>query len=266
MNCPGLAALRAAAPARWPWPLPALFGWGAAWAMLVALRAAQAPALPALAAATATGLAIAWPQANRRRRAIVAAGFPLSALAAGWAAALPAWSWLVALAPLLALYPLRAWRDAPWFPTPAHALAGLERVVSPAPARVLDAGCGLGHGLAALRSLWPEARIDGVEWSRLLAWWAGRRCRWAGVRRGDLWADSWARYELVYLFQRPETMARAWAKAQAQMRPGCWLVSLEFEVPGVAPVVCLGASGRRRVWVYRLAAPKKPSTGGGAGR
>lgn len=266
MNCPGLAALRAAAPARWPWPLPALFGWGAAWAMLVALRAAQAPALPALAAATATGLAIAWPQADRRRRAIVAGGFPLSALAAGWAAALPAWSWLVALAPLLALYPLRAWRDAPWFPTPARALAGLERVVSPAPARVLDAGCGLGHGLAALRSLWPEARIDGVEWSRPLAWWAARRCRWAGVRRGDLWADSWARYELVYLFQRPETMARAWAKAQAQMRPGCWLVSLEFEVPGVAPVVCLGASGRRRVWVYRLAAPKKPSTGGGAGR
>jgi len=86
------------------------------------------------------------------------------------------------------------------------------------------------------------------------------------VRRGDLWADSWARYELVYLFQRPETMARAWAKAQAEMRPGSWLVTLEFEVPGVAPRACLDAGGRRRVWIYRLTAPKRPSTVSPAGR
>ena len=37
---------------------------------------------------------------------------------------------------------------------------------------------------------------------------------------------------MVYLFQRPESMERAFAKATHELAPGCWLVSLEFAVPG----------------------------------
>lgn len=258
-------------PARWPWPLPALVGWCLAWALCLALRALQAPATLALVLALLAIVPLVRSQSGWRR-AIVAAGFPLSALATGWVDSMPAWAWLVALALLLGLYPLRAWSDAPWFPTARGSLDGLERVLAPAPQRVLDAGCGLGHGLSALRRAWPGARIEGVEWSRPLAWWTMRRCRWASVRRGDLWAESWADFDLVYLFQRPETMARAWAKAKAEMRPGRWLVSLEFEVPGVAPTARLHGSGRCDVLAYRVgAAPtagaaKEASTGGRAGR
>ena len=57
------------------------------------------------------------------------------------------------------------------FPTPTGALDGLAQVLPlPAGARVLDAGCGLGHGLRALHRAWPQALLHGVEWSWVLRW------------------------------------------------------------------------------------------------
>lgn len=242
-------------PRRLRWPLPALLVWGLAWGVFTALGAAGLGRGPASAAALLAGVAGAAGAAGTWRRLMVAAGFPLSALALGGLTAWPPWAWAMAALALLLAYPLRAWRDAPFFPTPARALDGLERAVAlPAGGRgaqVLDAGCGLGHGLRALRRLWPDARFEGVEWSRPLAWLATGRCRFARVRRGDLWADSWAAFDLVYLFQRPESMARAWAKAEREMRPGAWLVSLEFPVPGQPEAARVGA---RPAWVYRVGA------------
>ena len=240
--------------AAWPWPLPALGAWLLAWAAFVGLRALAVPLDWALTAALLVPLPLAWVQRQRRRGFIIAIGLPVAALASGQAAGVPALAWLLAVVPLVALYPLRAWTDAPFFPTPHGGLDALGEAVSPAPRRVLDAGCGLGHGLAALRRVWPGARLDGVEWSRPLALACAWIRRWADVRRGDMWTVSWAPYDVVYLFQRPESMARAWAKASAEMRPGSWLVSLEFEVPGRVATACLAAAGRRPVWVYRYEA------------
>ncbi|MFN9745430.1 MAG: class I SAM-dependent methyltransferase [Betaproteobacteria bacterium] len=246
-------------PARWPWPLPALATWLVGWGLFVAASAAGRP-LPGLALALMVGVLGALPVAGLGRRLWVAAGFPGSAVALGVAPGVPGWVWLLPLLPLLLLYPLRAWRDAPFFPTPAAALDGLaERVGQPA--RVLEAGCGLGHGLAALRRQFPNADLVGLEWSLLLA----RLARWrrpdARVRRGDLWAEDWGGYGLVYLFQRPESMARAWAKAQAEMVPGHWLASLEFPVPGVAPSARLPGADGRPVWLYCVPVASR-STGG----
>jgi hypothetical protein len=235
------------------WPLPAVVAWVGAWALWFALRSVWAPTALALALAGMAGALAALAVDGGLRRAIVAAGFPLSALALGAGGELPAWIWGVALLPLLLVYPVRAWRDAPFFPTPADALAGLDRTISlPAGANVLDAGCGAGHGLQALHRVWPQARFEGVEWSaplRLLSQW---RCPWATVKRDDMWQQSWADRDLVYLFQRPESMPRAAAKALREMRPGSWLVSLEFEARELRPVARCGAPGGRPVWVYRI--------------
>jgi hypothetical protein len=233
-----------------PWPVPALLAWALAWTVFAATAPRLGAASAALAALTAGGL-VTLAVAGPWRRALVAAGFPLSALLAGVASSWPPWVWLLALAPLALLYPLHAWRDAPWYPTPAAALRGLDALVVPAPRRVLDAGCGLGHGLRALRDVWPQAHLHGIEWSRPLAWLAARRCRDAEVRRGDMWALDWSGHDLVYLFQRPESMARAWTKAEAELAPQAWLASLEFPVPGRAPVACLHPDGARPVWLYR---------------
>lgn len=243
------------APARLAWPLPALLAWSGAWALFLGLRnLGAAPwlafALPAVlgCALAVRGAVTAW------RRGIVAAGFPLSLAASGvGAGAVPAWAWLLPLAALAWVYPLRAWRDAPLFPTPRGALAGLSRRAVLAPtARIVDAGCGLGDGLRELHREYPQARLQGWEWSRPLAWACALRCRFARVRRGDLWAADWSGCDMVYLFQRPESMARAVAKATRELRPGAWMASLEFEATQLRPQATHDCADGRRVWLYRV--------------
>jgi SAM-dependent methyltransferase len=233
------------------WPLPAFAAWVATWALLFALRGAGVAMPAAIALATLAGASMSLWGGTRWRRIVIGAGFPVS-IALAWAmAGLPAWSWLVAAGLLAWLYPRRAWRDAPLFPTPSGALDALAELAPlQAGANVLDAGCGTGDGLNALRRAYPQARIAGTEWSAPLAAIARWRCRFATVRRGDLWADDWSRHDLIYLFQRPDTMARAAEKAQREMRPGGWLVSLEFAVPGRAAHHVI--DGPRPVYLYRI--------------
>ena len=236
---------------RIPWPLPALLTWGSAWLLFASLQRVIAPVWALLLACALAAVASVL-GSNWWRRGLIAAGFPLALALTGWAS-IPAWAWLVPLLLLLAVYPLNAWRDAPVFPTPHAALQGLAGQIPLAPgARVLDAGCGLGDGLMALRRAYPQAQLEGVEWSWPLRLLCGLRCPWARVRRADMWESDWSGYELVYLFQRPETMPRAAGKALAELAPGAWLVSLEFAAPGLLPRAQLRLPGGRVVWMYRM--------------
>lgn len=235
---------------RLPWPLPAVLAWAVCWQVYLAALRAMAP-LAAMALASAVGVLASFVAVRWWRRVLVALGFPLS-LALSGGALLPAWAWLLPVAMLLLIYPLHAWRDAPLFPTPAGALDGLPACAPvPAGARVLDAGCGAGDGLRALRRAYPQARLEGLEWSWLLRWLCALRCPWARVRRGDIWGADWSGYQLVYLFQRPESMSRALIKS-GEMAPGSWLVSLEFALPDVPAQARLRTPGGRDVWVYRV--------------
>ena len=241
------------------WPLPALLAWAAAWALFLGLQRAAVPLGVALLLATALGGVLALlpiVAATRWRRIFVALGFPLSLLASGLAGALPAWAWLLPMGALLALYPVHAWRDAPVFPTPRGALRGLSALVPlPAGARALDAGCGLGDGLRELHAAYPGAVLDGIEWSWPVRLLCGLRCRLqripARVARGDIWTADWSGYDLVYLFQRPESMPRAVAKARQQLRAGAWMASLEFEAQELRPVARHICPDGRPVWLYQ---------------
>ncbi len=243
------------------WPLPALLVWAACWVLHGWLIHLGAGTGAAFALAGGLGVAASLLAQRRWRQWMLIGGFPLSALVSGAAAGLPAWAWLLPLALLALAYPLRAWHDAPVFPTPQNALSGLADA-APLPgddARVLDAGCGLGHGLRSLRRQYPRARLHGIEWSWPLSIATALRCRWACIRQGDMWAQPWSGHALVYVFQRPESMPRAWAKAQAELAPGSWLVSLAFAVPGQAPHAVLREGHDLPVWIYRIEARSAPA-------
>jgi hypothetical protein len=150
-----------------PWPLPALLTWAFAWGVFVVARLAGLPFIAAAALATLVGACAALPRRiapTPWRMALLVLGFPVSLLATG-VAPLPAWAWLVPLALLLLLYPLRSWRDAPLFPTPRGALCGLPEVVPVVDGGcIVDAGCGLGDGLIELHDAYPRARAGPCAW------------------------------------------------------------------------------------------------------
>lgn len=234
------------------WPLPAVLAWALAWGAFGALQRLGATPIWALALACALGVALSLLGPTWWRRLMIGLGFPLS-LALSGVASLPAWAWLLPLALLLLIYPLNAWRDAPLFPTPANALRDLAaQVPLPQDALVLDAGCGLGDGLKALRQAYPQAQLHGLEYAWPLRALCALRCPWARVRQGDIWRSSWQPYALVYLFQRPESMPRALVKAQSELAHGAWLASLEFEAMDWEPSACLQCPDGRPVWLYQM--------------
>lgn len=234
-----------------PWPIPAILCWTLSWLVFTLLLRADIGVAISLALASLLSVVISLLGRTWWRRLIISLGFPLSLAASGVVNA-PAWLWLIPLLLMLLVYPLNTWRDAPLFPTPANALAELATVARLQPgARVLDAGCGLGHGLRALRQAYPQASLSGIEWSWPLARLCRWRCPWASVQRGDIWRTDWSLFDMVYLFQRPESMPRAAAKAKTELRPGKWLVSLEFEAKGLTPVAKLNSVQGKPVWVYR---------------
>jgi len=249
-------------PAHWQWPLPAVLAWALCWTVFRELLGQGIALQWALGLSSALGVACSLWGATWWRRLLIAAGFPLSlaaSLSALGADSLPAWAWLLPLGLLLLVYPVNAWRDAPLFPTPPNALVELPRHAPlPQGAHVLDAGCGLGHGLQALRLAYPQAELHGMEWSWPLRVLCGLRCPWARVTRADIWKASWATYDMVYLFQRPESMARAVAKARAELRPGAWLVSLDFEATTSTPRASWRAPGGKMVWLYQAPLPVPP--------
>ena len=241
-------------PGNWQWPLPAVLAWVLAWLLFKVLAGQGLGAGLALGAASALGVACSLWGDTWWRRLLIGAGFPLSlAITLGSAGAdnLPAWSWLVPLSLLLLVYPINAWRDAPLFPTPFDALEELPKHAPLAPgASILDAGCGAGHGLQALHTAYPQAHLHGLEFSWPLRFVSALRCPWARVRHGDIWLADWSGYDMVYLFQRPESMTRAVIKA-AELREGAWLVSLDFEATHLLPTAQYRAPGGKMVWVYR---------------
>ena len=243
------------------WPIPALLVWSASWLLFSFLQRLGLDLWLTMGMCALVGALCSVLASTPWRRLAMAAGFPLSLLLSG-AVAIPAWVWLIPLALIVLVYPMNAWRDAPLFPTPFDALRTLaQHAPLPDGARVLDAGCGLGHGLRALRAAYPTARFAGTEWSWPLRVLTALICPWATIRQGDMWKDDWSSYDMVYLFQRPESMPRAAAKAIAELKPGAALVSLEFPALELTPTARVEQVAGKPVWIYQAPLVVNSQTG-----
>jgi SAM-dependent methyltransferase len=121
--------------------------------------------------------------------------------------------------------------------------------------RVLDLGCGLGGLLDHLARIRPDLELHGVDAAPLP--WLVSRLRLLGrarIRFGSLWDQDLAAYDVVYAYLSPAPMAKLWAKAQREMRPGTLFVSNTFTIPDVAPdeIVDLHDLSRARLLIWRM--------------
>jgi SAM-dependent methyltransferase len=235
------------------WPLPALLAWGSSWLLFKGLTSAGLSETIALVLSAFWGGFLSKWVHTPMRKALILLGFPLSMLASSSTLSMPPVAWLLLLGLIVLVYPRKAWRDAPLFPTPKKALRELPGHIDlPAGARILDAGSGLGDGLLALRDAYPRADLNGIEMSWPLRILSALRCGFARIRQGDIWLADWRSFDVVYLFQRPESMPRAVEKAEAELRRGAWLVSLEFEARELMPSAVIYGRDGRPVWMYQV--------------
>ncbi|MFA6318547.1 MAG: hypothetical protein WC943_14150 [Elusimicrobiota bacterium] len=134
----------------------------------------------------------------------------------------------------------------PFVPTPHGQVQDAMRLARPRPGEIfVDLGSGDGRLLLAAAS--AGARAVGYEInpvlvlvSRLDLWWAGLSSR-AEVRMRSYWpadlsdADVIAVYGITYLMPRLAT------KLLREAKPGCRVVSVDFEFSGWTPVWSCGS-------------------------
>ncbi|MDP2794253.1 MAG: methyltransferase type 12 [Sulfurisoma sp.] len=176
---------------------------------------------------------------------------PLAVLASRLAIA-PAW-YLAGFILLLLVF----WRTdtsrVPLYLSNAATARAVVGLLPATPCHVVDLGCGDGRLLKTLARERPDCEFVGIEHAPLTWLWA--RLNTAGlpncrVRRGDFWAQHLGLFEVAYAFLSPVPMARLWAKAGAEMRPGSLLVSNSFEIPGVAAETIVEVTDSRATQLY----------------
>jgi SAM-dependent methyltransferase len=98
---------------------------------------------------------------------------------------------------------------------------------------VFDPGCGDGRVLRALAKRNPGARFVGIE-LRWYPYFLGLlRCKQAGLtnielRRGNMYAESFAHATHLYTYLYSEAMNQLLPKLEREVQPGTILVSLDF--------------------------------------
>lgn len=123
--------------------------------------------------------------------------------------------------------------------------------------KVIDIGCGLGGLSLYLAKHHAAIKVEGIEIAPL-PWLVSRlrammRQSQAKFRLGDYQALNFADYDIIFAYLSPAAMPALWEKAHREMRPNSLLVSLEFEVPNVAPQQRLPQKGQNReLFIYQL--------------
>ncbi|WP_061237436.1 class I SAM-dependent methyltransferase [Ectopseudomonas composti] len=150
---------------------------------------------------------------------------------------LPAWLFLLGFV-LLLLVNWNSWREqVPLYLSGRKAQQRLQQCLSELepPLRFVDLGCGTAGTLLRLARQFPRGQFVGVETAPLLFVLAWLRCLLqenCSIRYRSIWRLDLRSFDVVYCFLSPAPMPRLWAKAQAEMTAGSWLISNTFEIPG----------------------------------
>lgn len=163
--------------------------------------------------------------------------------------ALSPWLWPALLLGLVLIYGGGLLTRVPLYLSRRPAWEALAAVIEREGARtVADLGAGLGDPACFLARRNPGLRIHGVEASPLVwlvAWLRALPHPSLRLSYGSLWRLNLEPFQVVHAFLSPAPMARLWAKACSEMRPGSLLVSHSFEVPGTP-------------WEARIPLPGRP--------
>lgn len=220
------------------WPTLSLFSWISDWLLfliLVQLDFLSSIAFSIVLCFVVIKLFII--RTSKWKKIFLALGFPLSSFLLQINQASSTIGWLMPLLILLIVYPPKSWNDAPIFPTPKDALLGLNYILNlKNNSKILDFGSGAGHGIKAILQEWPKSYVFGVENSILLYLYTKIKYRKATIIFENMWDVHLSNFNVLYVFQRPETMTSIWKKAKKEMAPGSFVISLSFPIEDEEPI------------------------------
>ncbi len=150
----------------------------------------------------------------------------------------------VLLAVLHFVWPFVARRGGAYSTSSAEAAEWAFRRIGVAGKKVYDLGCGYGRVLLIAKRL--GAVPIGVELDPLRWLICKLRCR-CRVIYGDMFKIPLSDADVVYLFQWPTVNAKLAEKLKKELRPGAFVVSYMWGVPGLRLV---GYEPRLRVYIY----------------
>ncbi|QFT20562.1 hypothetical protein FIV02_03105 [Pseudomonas sp. THAF187a] len=179
----------------------------------------------------------------------------LPALLLAQRAELPAWLFLLGFVVLLLVNWNSLRERVPLYLSGRRAQQQLQRCLSERepPLRFVDLGCGTAGTLLQLARHCPRGQFVGVETAPLLFVFAWLRCLLqenCSIRYQSLWRVDLADFDIAYCFLSPVPMPRLWRKAEGEMRPGSWLISNTFEIPGVPADRTLAVDEGRQTSLY----------------
>jgi hypothetical protein len=121
---------------------------------------------------------------------------------------------------------------------------------------VMDLGCGDGRVLRQINQKY-NVRAIGFE-VNLMAYIKARilslGLKQVEIRRQNFWSQNLSGAEVIFCYLYPDVMQKLSAKLKAELRPGTWVVSGNFALPGFKPLRVLrpeGALHRDPIFIYR---------------
>lgn len=183
---------------------------------------------------------------------------PLVILALGLG--LPVWIYPVILILLVLIFWNVATNRVPLYLTNTETSAALSMLIlNKKKVKFVDLGSGLGGTLRYLASQSPAARFYGVESAPLpfaLSWCLGKLSGKSNLefRFRDIWKQDLSEFDVVYCFLSPVPMARLFAKAQEELKPGSLFISNSFAVPDHTPdkVVTVKDGRKTELLVWKI--------------
>ncbi len=144
----------------------------------------------------------------------------------------------------LSLYWTTFRTQVPFFPSRPIVWQEVAKLIpQDKPVRLIDIGSGLGDMPMHIAKFRPDSHIEGIEIAPL-PWLislvrAKLRCSSVVFKLGDYSALNFSNYDVIFAYLSPVAMLALWEKAHLEMLPGSMLISLEFEIPGIKPSLCI---------------------------
>ena len=122
---------------------------------------------------------------------------------------------------------------------------------------LVDLGCGDGR---VLRQAWKNYHVNAIGFEvNLLAYLKARLLslglKQVQIKRKSFWSQNLARADVIFCYLYPDVMRKLSAKLKAELKPGTWVVSCNFSVPGLKPLRVLRPEGSLHsdpLYVYRV--------------